>query len=639
MIDLMKNSIFRVASILVLTLSAAACSDDSDSTSVDNAIDKVNGIGVRSLEFELPAISKLITVAGLQGITLELKGVDDMQTYDIEAEISHDGDTISISAEGDEDLASMPHQDYYLNFIKFYSNETKSTSSIASDERSVTLGALLSLSDPNNIEIKSTFNELMQCFGQGTEKEPYSIVTILCIEALILDKLTVASETHMFKDIYFQQTRDINFADEYEIFNGWTAMGKYNINGLKTNFCGVYDGGRNIIQDLLVTSDSSSALFYSLGDGAIIRNIRMTGFDIDGGLYTGAVACKSSGDVLIQNVDVYGNIQGAGAVGGMIGEGSATFKDCYVGMNISDNGDCADDDMDRTMGGFIGSATGDCSFDVCAYSGTISNSSDDTYSAGGFIGRAGGESSDEEESWHNMLFMNCAVAGEIGNTAMHEVGGLIGYCGYGMSLLMNNVIIGSQLYMDADNAVTESIFGDSPIFSNSSLNLRGTRTGGYIGVGEDFNKLIFSSSDSCISSLTTIESSECLGGVIGYAEGAEGAAATSSSLAYEVTILDRIVNNATMSTYVADAYNPAYLGGVVGYSSGVEFKCNNSQIYNDPTGVLSYADEVCRGSFAGYFSGTLTDVYFENRDAETLEFFGNSDAQPDTTGSTFTNNL
>ncbi len=625
MIKLMKSSIYMVASMVLLALFAVSCNDDDDSTYLDNTIEGSEGVGMKRLSFDLPAISKLIVVSGLDGVILEMKGVDDMQTYDITADITLDGDVISICAEEDEDLSAMPHQEYYLNFIKFYSNDSDSTRGVSDDERSIILGVLIDILDPNNIDVKSKYDEVMECFGSGSEDDPYSIVTILCVEALILDKLTTATDELTFQNVYFRQTRDINFKEEYALFDGWTAMGKFNTNGVKPSFCGVFDGGRNIIQELLVYSDSSSALFYSLGDGAIIRNIKMTDLDIDGGLYAGAIACMSSGDVLIDNVDVYGDVRGAGSVGGMIGEGSATFNDCYVSMDIRDNGDCSDDSVTTAIGGFIGNATGDCSFDVCAYAGAISNSSDDSYDGGGYIGSVA-----DDSAGHNISFVNCAVAGTIGSSSFDNVGGLIGYCGSNSEVLVDDVIIGSELYMDVNNASTESIFGDSPIFSTIELTLYGNNVGGYIGKSYNFSSMNFCGYKNCVSNLVTIKSLEYIGGVIGY-----NSCSTSSSSG-EITVYDCLINNSLMSTYITGAADIAYFGGFVGYSSGMNLMCSNSLIVNDPVAILYYKGETILGSFAGeYIDGTLTDVCFTNYSATAVDYFGDTTDTPDLSSSTF----
>ncbi len=610
MINLVKHKILKAASVLMLALSVISCDSDSNTT---NAIEGSDGVGVKSLQFQLPAISRLDVAAAYGTITLEMQGVDDMETYEFSAQISSDDDMVTICS-GDESLLNLPHQAYYLNFIKFPDE------SAVDDIRRITLGAKISILDPDNITLTSSYDDIIGCFGNGSEDDPYSIVTILCVEAFILDKLTAATEKELLKGVYFRQTRAIDFEAEYEIFNGWTAAGKFNINGLDVSFCGVYDGGRNAIQDMMVTSDSSTALFYSLGDGAIIRNVKMTGLDLDGGYHTGAIACKSSGEVLIQNVDVAGNISGHGCVGGMIGEGSATFKDCYVAVNISNNGDDTSDLVTTAMGGFIGEATGDCSFNVCAYNGTISNNGSDTYDAGGYIGSVA-----DSNSGYNATFINCAVAGSVGGLTFDKVGGLVGYCGENSNLLADNVIIGSQLYLDVNNDKTESIFGDSPEFTDAEVTINGSYIGGYLGYADNFNGLIFSGNENYVSSQTEIEGRQSTGGVIGYAK-------CDNSQGGSVLVIDRLVSYASIN-----AYN--YVGGFVGYATGMNLTCSNAQIYNDPMTMAYFKSFTTIGSFAGaYREGSLKSVLFYNFYSDITNFFGDdSEDTLDMSSSSFVN--
>ncbi len=624
---LKKVECLSLVVIALFSLLFVACSDEPNVV-VDNSIEGSDGVGIKQLELTFPAFDRLVVVSRADAIVMEMQGERDLKTYNLYANIEYANGEIRLSST-DEDLATLPHQEYFVNFVKFPMGNDKTRSAIE-DNRSVTLGAKISIADPNNIVIQSTYNAAKDCFGTGSESDPISVVTMACLEQHILEELTQTDVVEHLKDIHFRQTRSINFALEFELFDGWTAAGKFNIHGLDVAFCGVYDGARNSIQDMQLATNSSTALFYKLGDGAVIKNVKMTGLDLKGGYYAGAIACKSSGDVTLQNIDVSGNISGYGVVGGMIGEGSASFRDCYSQMNISNYTNLNTSKVSNSMGGFIGNVTANTSFDICAYSGYISSTSGNTnYFTGGFVGSTADASAGKEI---NVAFVDCVAEGDLGSDrlSLNSVGGFVGNCGTFANILFNNVVSGAQYTMLPSDDDSDAIFGDDPELSLVPYNISAWyAAGGFVGYVNSSSKIIFSGNETYASEDCIVESGSYLGGFVGCARG-------DKDQPVEMTLLDRIYSNATLLQSDDDLVSGSYVGGIVGLSKYFTLIGNDKSISNDPHAVSMVDYGV--GSFIGLCEDTsIQSVNFTNYYADAPEYFYDEGSNVDYSTSTLTN--
>ncbi|MFI3270393.1 MAG: fimbrillin family protein [Rikenellaceae bacterium] len=112
--------------------------------------------------------------------------------------------------------------------------------------------------------------------------------------------------------------------------NQWTRIGDGG-----GNYTGVFDGGGHKISGLYIdnsTSYSSSALFYIVGSGGVIKNLGVEGSIYD--QYCGGIACQVSegGSVIncYNEVALTANYNnGVVRAGGIVDENSGTVANCY----------------------------------------------------------------------------------------------------------------------------------------------------------------------------------------------------------------------------------------------------------------------------------------------------------------------
>lgn len=606
---IMTNLSIRTLRIFVaflICVAVVSCDDSDGDTYVDNAVEGSESVGIKRLEFDIPILDKFNSILDIESVTLELCGESDSQIYEVDVDLVSRDSVIRMESTA-EVLQTIPHQRYYINFIKYTKADSDSRSYTDNGSFSITVGAIISIEDPNNITFDSSFSLLSDYFGSGSDDDPYIVVTMLCFEKQILQKLTTTQDERPFENIHFVQTRDLDFSTEYAMFDGWTAAGKFNIYKSGVSFHGTYDGHNHKLQQLFVNNNSSTGLFYSLGDGAVVKNLTVDNVDLKGGSYVGVIACQSEGDVLIQNVDIHGSCSGYSAVGGMIGKGSATFKDCYSEMDITLNG-VVENLTGNYVGGFVGEMTGDSTFQICSFNGYIS--SNGSQCLGGFVGGIEPSSDGADVS-----FINCVASGSIsGSSSDSIVAGLVGYCGAGANLNINNVAIGAAFKVDATDTSTETYFGDSPEVYSNLLTISGVNNvGGYIGEVKEADKIILNGNDNYISNLTTITGEDSVGGFSGSVDGGSNNATT-------IMMLDTFTNNSSMST--SSTYQS---GAMVGLMKNLAFMgSGNSYIYTDLTARLGNV-----ALFVGESEGsTYTNVKVVNY-GDDASFFNTIDTTPD----------
>lgn len=271
--------------------------------------------------------------------------------------------------------------------------------------------------------------------GSGTALDPYIIEDVDDLQA-IEDDL----------DAYYELGGNIDASAT----SGWNdGAGFVPIGRGGTDFTGQLDGKEYTISGLFINmpDDSYIGLFGIIDGNAVLKNISMTGVDITGRNYTGAlVGFVDSYTNVIDNCDSAGSVAGSAVgaagdyIGGLIGftqqdsDEGGTIDDCWSSCTISGR---------AGVGGLIGYdqygaevtscyATGAVTASNlyggglvgCIYSGTYSQ----CYATGNVTAyRYGGGLFGK--SSHSTI-INCYARGNVDASSDYYAGGLIGYSAY-----------------------------------------------------------------------------------------------------------------------------------------------------------------------------------------------------------------
>ena len=202
--------------------------------------------------------------------------------------------------------------------------------------------------------------------GEGNEENPYLITSKADLEKL-RDVIYQGFDT---TDIYFKQTADITVENFVPIKgsteNNWEDY---------VNFCGIYDGDNYQINGSIGDETKySQALFFELGEDALVKNLNMNatvkGLNSVGSIvvfnYGTILNCSNSGDIISTGDSVggiaavidpnsgtvdgchnSGDVKGGIYVGGLVGTNQSltTVKNSYNTGNITG---------DRYVGGIVG---------------------------------------------------------------------------------------------------------------------------------------------------------------------------------------------------------------------------------------------------------------------------------------------
>jgi len=238
--------------------------------------------------------------------------------------------------------------------------------------------------------------------GSGTVGDPYIISTVTDLQA-IEDDLTA----------YYELGGNIDASAT----SGWNGgEGFVPIGRGGTAFSGQLDGKGYSISDLFIDmpTDSYIGLFGILDNGAVLKNIAMTGVDITGSSYVGALLGQAgTGDsVDIDDCSSAGaiasTVASASNIGGLIGEVRAgTIDGCWSSCTVT----VAATNTSTNVGGLIGNEYGTTAITSCYATGNVTSGGG---RVGGLIGNMWNGSCDK-----------CYATGDV--VAGHDcVGGLVG---------------------------------------------------------------------------------------------------------------------------------------------------------------------------------------------------------------------
>lgn len=406
--------IFLTVAAFGLIFSAVSCSEDvvAPEKPGDNYIPGQE-VGIKELKVSLPRLKRFDGVADHFSCRLHLRGRTDHVTYPIRTYLSADEDSLYIEAD-DPILTELPHQMYHLNAVTFPRKPmtTREGEEETVVEDTVYVGARLSIVNPDQIGFRSSFNVEANSIGSGTEDDPWIIASGDDFMLRISDPMT-RGETHEGK--FFEITRNLNLNTAAVAYGkGWEPAGHNTVNGGSASFNGTIDGCDNYIENLYCLTDAGyGGLFYSLGGKAYIHNLEMKRVMLKGKNYIGAFACYASKGCRLDSVQVDGNIEGNGYLGGLIGKGDADVKVCISSVDITSDSDA----VCSYAGGMIGK-TEASSFTDCIRTGRIELPN--FKMVGGYVG--GG--TDNSSSDKTVKMTRCYVSGNV--TGKEEVGGFIG---------------------------------------------------------------------------------------------------------------------------------------------------------------------------------------------------------------------
>lgn len=413
-----------------MALCFGACSSDDDddvgSLEFDNYYQAGTSIGFNELKLALPNMERFEEVLDHSYVYLSMVGVDDRQEFTLPVFLEVKSDSLYFEAIT-YDIQDMPHQHYYLNSVKYPSekiiSKAEATKSTDTEMNYASIGAVVSMDDPNDISITSTFDAVSNMI-LNYDSSGLSFKIISTVDDL-WDMYNVwAGEDWQTKSVEsYIQTANINLSEmstKYgTLYTGaWVPIGGINSNVAAgyVPFNKKYNGNGYAITEMECQyTDDETAFFYSLGDGAVVENLAILDTFITSTAQNSSVAVttEKDADITISNVMVSGSILGGDNVGGFIAynnEANVTFTDCLSMINLSP----AVTGGVNSYGGFVGNSyCGSLAFYGCSFSGAISDV--EAY-AGGFLGY--GASS-------NITVHDSSMSGSI--SAINCSGTILGY--------------------------------------------------------------------------------------------------------------------------------------------------------------------------------------------------------------------
>jgi hypothetical protein len=232
--------------------------------------------------------------------------------------------------------------------------------------------------------------------GKGTYEEPWLIRT-----AQNLDSIRYFSG-QAFTDCHFAQTAEIDLGTSpWNSGNGWIPLSTLQ----ESPFKGNYEGNGYSIKNLTIANSSLSyASLFGRVESAELRNIKMSGADVEGFYYCGILAgyCDS---VFVENCSVAGTVMANGGYAG----GLSGYTNWSYLLKSSSSSDISS--WNNYVGGLSGSMSGYSSVTECFSSGTVTGNN--------YVGGISGY--DNYSSYDNCYSTSGVTSYD------HYSGGFIGY--------------------------------------------------------------------------------------------------------------------------------------------------------------------------------------------------------------------
>lgn len=338
--------------------------------------------------------------------------------------------------------------------------------------------------------------------GNGTSGNPFLISNVTQLQAI----------RNAPNEAFFKLIANINASATA----GWNGGQGFNPVGW---FGGSLDGDGYTISGLVINRPGTSncAMFTQIGAQSSMTNLNFTNISITGGVRCAAVVGTSGGT--IENVNVSGNINGQSTVGGIVGQvdGGGTINLVTFSGNVNGSGSdigavvghlnsfstltnsSAQGSVfgQSRVGGIAGMMNTGSTMNNCQSDVVVSGTGSDI---GGLLGHNNGGT-----------ITNCNSSGAISGS--DQVGGLIGFNGYGTSSVYN---CHSAASVNGDNKVGGLIGYNQD--AKVELTYSTGNVSGKSGVGGLVGYMAFglSSIKSSFSTSSVTGSNNEIGGLVGY---------------------------------------------------------------------------------------------------------------------------
>ncbi len=485
--------------------------------------------------------------------------------------------------------------------------------------------------------------------GLGTESSPYLISSA---EELAGIAYEVNINKHLYRDVYFKQTANINLAG-YD----WTPIGTS-----AYPFAGKYDGGGFKIDNLYINSEENYQGFIGYATyGSDINNVHLNNVYITGADYVGGIGGWT--DLMrLQDCSVSGVIKGNNYVGGMIGHNDcALFINCHNKASVSGV---------NNVGGLIGwDSFQTAKINNCSNKGAISG----TNYVGGLVGKA--ETADIQESFNDgkvsgtqyvggligqnkntgdgALVANCYNLGLIqttGTSTLQNIGGIAGQASgeinnsYNKGTIITSATTGnvggivgsSSAYIDACYN-TGAIVGATTSFHvagivgqlDSSTNINNCYNAGSIINGDIVAGIAgWCSGTNLISNCHNkgeISAKSCVGGIVGSSTGSVSLELCSNSVNLTATTGDYVGGlygiaysgdiNANKCVVEGTILGNSYVGGLIGGLSDDSLSSGIASLYAIDCSVYAQINATYE-----YSAGLFVGAYDNDKSATTYTF-------------------
>ena len=236
---------------------------------------------------------------------------------------------------------------------------------------------------PRYVQIRQAF-----AGGDGTSGNPYLIHDFTALSAM---RDYVNANATGFRTAYYEVTADIAVWNEV---TNWEPIG----NASNRPFQGVFDGGGYIISNMRITgTNMDRGLFGTInGTNAVVRNVALENVNINSssGIVGGIVGRLADGT--IENCYVSGSITGGSRVGGIVGENVfGTVSNSYTTANVSGN---------EIVGGIVGANSGTVENNV-ALNPSITRTGGTDANFGRVVGGNWGGTLTNNHAWYGMEFV------------------------------------------------------------------------------------------------------------------------------------------------------------------------------------------------------------------------------------------
>ncbi len=291
---------------------------------------------------------------------------------------------------------------------------------------------------------QSTPEEILFDGGSGTQADPWLISTVQHLQDI----------KNQPNDKHYRLKNDID-ASSTAIGEGFNPIGWFNgsidgagftVTGFRINRSGVFE----------------VAMIKSTGAAAVIKNIKFQNAVITGGTRVGVIVGTNAG--LIENVNITGNINGQGNVGGITGQsdGGSLIKNCSFSGNVTAN--------QNYTGGIAGLLNSNANIENASVSGVITGAT----LTGGIAGQMNSLST----------VTNSVVDASVTGTS--SVGGITGYNNSGTinNTSSNGNVSGTQ-YVGGLSGRNQGPVTNC--FSNSDVTGTSSDVGGLIGWNNNAN--------------------------------------------------------------------------------------------------------------------------------------------------------